>query len=146
MTGSLTRSITRIDYNMSDTVNKRMWDRFVVRARLTVPQEFPLLSDKILEYARQNPLFQQKNQVRLAQNKEIQVRLIYDIDQLDSLQKIKYFEETRKKLSPLPEDSWSSYRRKMHRRSSFTIIFIHYIPENRQLMQNWNFTMMLLPF
>ena len=85
---------------MSDTVKKRMWDTFVVRARLTVPKEFPLLSDKILEYARQNPLFQQKNQVRLVQNKEIQVRLIYDISQLDSLQKIKYFEETRKKLSP----------------------------------------------
>jgi hypothetical protein len=87
------------EYN-NDTVNKKMSDRFVVRAKTRDPNEFSALGDKILGYVRQNPLFQQKNQVRLVQNKEIQVRLIYDIDQLDSLQKIKYFEETRKEIVP----------------------------------------------
>ncbi|MEI6048926.1 MAG: hypothetical protein WCS03_08520 [Bacteroidota bacterium] len=85
-------------YNVNDTVNIRMADRFVVRARVSVPQEFALLRERILEYAGQNSLFQLKNQVRLAQNKEIQVRLIYDINQLDSLQKVKYFEETRSRI------------------------------------------------
>jgi len=92
----------QIDYknnhNLNDTINKRMQDRFVVRVRLADPQKFPLLSGKILEYARQNPLFQQKNQVRLAQYDEIRLRLIYDINQLDSLQKVKYFEETRGRI------------------------------------------------
>ncbi len=93
----------RIDYKgnydlINDTVSKRMLDRFVVRVRTKTLQEFPLLKEKILEYISQNTLFQQKNQVRLALNKEIQVRLIYDIDQLDSLQKVKYFEETRNRI------------------------------------------------
>jgi hypothetical protein len=88
------------NHNMNDTINKRMLDRFVVRAILIDPKKFPLISEKILEYARQNPLFQLKNQVRLAQNDEIRVRLKYDIKQLDSLQKVKYFEETRSRIRP----------------------------------------------
>ncbi|MDO9579085.1 MAG: hypothetical protein Q7J06_00735, partial [Bacteroidales bacterium] len=94
----------RIDYKDSydanDTINVRMTDRFTVRVRLSKSPEFLQFTKYIIEYARNNPLFQQKNQVRLAQNSEIRERLIYDIDQLDSLQKIKYFEETRKKISP----------------------------------------------
>ncbi|MCX6327625.1 MAG: hypothetical protein NT144_13395 [Bacteroidia bacterium] len=86
------------NFYSNDTTNKRMEDRFVVRGRLAVSKEFPLLSERILEYTRQNPLFQLKNQVRLAQNDEIRVRLVYDIDQLDSLQKVKYFEETRRRI------------------------------------------------
>jgi hypothetical protein len=40
-------------------------------------------------------LFQQRNKVRLRQNQELLKRLDFDILQLDSLQKVKYFEETR---------------------------------------------------
>jgi hypothetical protein len=40
-------------------------------------------------------LFQQRNRVRLKQNLELLSRLNKDITQLDSLQKVKYFEETR---------------------------------------------------
>jgi hypothetical protein len=86
------------NYSVTDTVNIRMTDRFVVRARLTVSHDFPLLRERIIAYAGQNILFQQRNQVRLAQNKEIQERLVYDISQLDSLQKVKYFEETRSRI------------------------------------------------
>ncbi len=86
------------DFKSNDTIDKRMQDRFIVRARVSDPQEFSLIRDKIIEYIKQDPLFQQKNQVRLAQNKELQLRLTYDIKQLDSLQKVKYFEETRSKM------------------------------------------------
>ena len=86
------------NFSSNDTINKRMQYRFVVRARVSYPQVFSLIRDKIIEYIKQDPLFQQKNQVRLAQNKELQLRLTYDIKQLDSLQKVKYFEETRSKM------------------------------------------------
>jgi hypothetical protein len=38
---------------------------------------------------------QQRNRIRLRQNQELLTRLDYDLLQLDSLQKVKYFEETR---------------------------------------------------
>lgn len=86
------------NYDVTDTINVRMKDRFVIRVRLNDSQEFAPLTEKIIGYAGQNTLFQQRNTVRLAQRKEIRERLIYDINQLDSLQKVKYFEETRNRI------------------------------------------------
>ena len=82
-------------YDPTDTINIRMTDRLVVRVKLVDNKEYSPLTGKIISYINQNQLFQQKNQVRIAQNIEIRERLIYDINQLDSLQKVKYFEETR---------------------------------------------------
>lgn len=86
------------NYNVNDTMNVRMTDRFIVRARLTDPKEFSHLSEKIIKYVNQNPLFQQRNLFRLARISELHERLIHDISQLDSLQRVKYFEETRNRI------------------------------------------------
>ena len=53
------------------------------------------LRESIIKYVEDDTLFQQRNRLRLKQNNEMLTRLKYDIKQLDSLQKVKYFEETR---------------------------------------------------
>jgi len=85
----------RNKHNVYDTVNVRMKDRFVIRAEVSDPEDLILIRNGILYYINNNPVFQQKNDFRLKQNNEMLARLNYDINQLDSLQKIKYFEETR---------------------------------------------------
>jgi hypothetical protein len=88
-----------VDYDEShsiyDTVNTRMIDRFDVRVQINSPQELSYLRQSLINYINSNPLFQQRNSLRLKQNQEIISRLDYDIAQLDSLQKLKYFEETK---------------------------------------------------
>lgn len=83
------------NYDPTDTINIRMKDRLVVRVKLVDNKGFSPLTQKIIGYVNKNELFQQKNRVRITQFNEIRDRLIYDINQLDSLQKVKYFEETR---------------------------------------------------
>jgi hypothetical protein len=91
-----------VDYNNShniyDTLNIRMQDRFDIQVKIKAPQELTLLKNSILAYINKDSLFQQRNRVRLRQNKELLVRLGYDILQLDSLQKIKYYEETKSRM------------------------------------------------
>jgi hypothetical protein len=82
-------------HNVYDTIDVRMKDQFVVRAQVYDPKELPLIRDGILFYSKSNPYFQLENNLRLKQTDEMLVRLNYDIKQLDSLQKVKYFEETR---------------------------------------------------
>jgi len=88
-----------VDYenknNIYDTLNVRMKDRLAIRAKVKSPQELSILENGILKFINSDSLFQQRNQVRLRQNLELLKRLNYDILQLDSLQKIKYFEETK---------------------------------------------------
>jgi hypothetical protein len=82
-------------HNVYDTVNVRMKDRFVIRAMVYDPKELVLIRNGIVSYVESNPFFQEKNNLRLRQTNEMLIRLNYDIKQLDSLQKVKYFEETR---------------------------------------------------
>jgi hypothetical protein len=88
-----------VDYNNShsvyDTTNVRMKDRLSVRVQINSPQELSRVREGMISYINSNPLFQQRNALRLQQNEEILTRLKYDISQLDSLQKLKYFEETQ---------------------------------------------------
>jgi hypothetical protein len=88
-----------VDYDEShsiyDTVNIRMTDRLDVRVQISSPQELSYLRQALINYLNSNPLFEQRNSLRLKQNQEIISRLNYDIAQLDSLQKLKYFEETK---------------------------------------------------
>lgn len=86
------------NYNVYDTINKRMQDRLVIRAKTSAPKDLPLLKEGIFFYVSNNSLYKQKNEFRLSQVKELLTRLNYDIEQLDSLQKVKYFEETRSRL------------------------------------------------
>jgi hypothetical protein len=83
------------NHSASDTINIRMQDRLDVRVKINSPQDLNLLRDGIIKYIETDSLFQQRNKVRLRQNQELLKRLDFDILQLDSLQKVKYFEETR---------------------------------------------------
>jgi hypothetical protein len=88
-----------IDYsnshNIYDTLNIRMKDRFDIRTTIKEPQELGTIKIALLDYFRHDSLFQQRNRIRLKQNNELIMRMNIDILQLDSLQKVKYFEETR---------------------------------------------------
>jgi len=82
-------------HNVYDSLNVRMRDRFAVRVQLQEPWEIPKMKDHLFSYVNHNPLFAQQNELRLKMIDELYARLNYDIEQLDSLQKVKYFEETR---------------------------------------------------
>jgi hypothetical protein len=83
------------NHDVYDTVNIRMMDRLDVRVKINSPQELANIRDGIIKFINNEKLFQQRNIVRLRQNKEMLSRLNYDILQLDSLQKFKYFQETK---------------------------------------------------
>jgi hypothetical protein len=83
------------NHNIYDTTNIRMQDRLDVRVRVKSPEEFPNISRGILSFISSDSLFQQRNRIRINHINELIFRLNYDILQLDSLQKVKYFEETR---------------------------------------------------
>lgn len=88
-----------IDYDkkftVADTANTRMLDRMAVRlfTRTIINQDE--VRDGIISFINSDSLLQQKNRLRLRQNKELLERLYIDIAELDSLQKLKYFEETK---------------------------------------------------
>ena len=82
-------------HNVYDTTNIRMTDRLNIRVKVKSPQELSVISEGIISFIKKDSLFQQKNRLRLRQNNELLIRLDYDIIQLDSLQQVKYFEETR---------------------------------------------------
>ena len=86
------------NHNVYDTVNVRMTDRLAIRVLTTSPQELSGIREGIFSYIDKNLLFEEQNRVRLSQIDEMLTRLNYDIDQLDSLQKVKYFEETRNRV------------------------------------------------
>ena len=83
------------NHNVYDTTNIRMQDRIDVRVIINSPQDLNLVRNGIIKFIEDDSLYQLRNHVRLMQNQELLTRLGYDIIQLDSLQKVKYFEETR---------------------------------------------------
>ena len=85
----------RNNHNVYDTTNLRIQDRLDIRVKIKSPQELSLLQNGIIYYIERDSLYQQMNRLRIRQNLELLTRLEYDILQLDSLQKVKYFEETR---------------------------------------------------
>jgi hypothetical protein len=91
-----------VDYKNShdiyDTTNIRMQDRFSIQIKIKESENLDLLRDGIIKYIESNKLFQQRNRRRLVQNKEMLERVITDIENLDSLQKVKYFEEGLEKV------------------------------------------------
>jgi len=83
------------NHSVYDTTNIRMQDRLDIRVKINSPQDLKLIREGILKYIENDSLYQQRNRVRLRQNQDLIKRLSFDIVQLDSLQKVKYFEETR---------------------------------------------------
>jgi len=114
-------------HDAQDTINVRMPRRFVVRVKTSAPQEMSKIRDGLLFYINNNDLFRLRNDVRLKNEREMLARVNYEIEQLDSLQKVKYFEETRRllpqkasqfiflqelKTQLLHEDIYALFRRK----------------------------------
>jgi hypothetical protein len=83
------------NHNVYDTVNVRMLDRLDIRVKIKTPQELTKVRDGIIKYIETDSLYQQRNRLRLRQNQELLSTINYNIQLLDSLQKVKYFEETR---------------------------------------------------
>jgi len=82
-------------HDVYDSINVIMRDRFDVRVQIKSSQELTSLKNGLLSYINSDSLFQHRNRVRLKQDRELLARYNYDIEQLDSLQKFKYFEETK---------------------------------------------------
>jgi hypothetical protein len=87
------------NHNVYDTVNVRLTDRLAINVKTTSPKELSEIRKGIFSFIEKNQLFQEQNRIRLAQNEDMLKRLNYDILQLDSLQKIKYFEESRNRAA-----------------------------------------------
>jgi hypothetical protein len=85
-------------HDVYDTINVRMQDRFDIRAKIISPNDLTSLRKGIINFIQSDSLFQQRNRVRLTLNRDMLSRLKFDILQLDSLQKIKYFEETKNRF------------------------------------------------
>ena len=83
------------NHSVYDTINIRMQDRLDVRVKINSPLDLNLVREGIIKFIVKDSLYQQRNRLRLRQNQELLTRLDFDILQLDSLQKVKYFEETR---------------------------------------------------
>jgi hypothetical protein len=83
------------NHSAADTTNIRMQDRLDIRVKIAAPQDLNLVRDGIVKFIASDSLYQQRNRMRIMQNKELLTRINIDILQLDSLQKVKYFEETR---------------------------------------------------
>jgi hypothetical protein len=92
-----------IDYtdrqNITDTLDAIMTDRLSITVKTNSPGELSEIRNGIFSFIEQNQLFARQNAIRMAQNNEIIIRIDHDIKQLDSLQKIKYFEETKNKTA-----------------------------------------------
>lgn len=83
------------NHNVYDTINVRVQNSLDIRVKINTSLDLNLIRDGLIKYIERDSLFQQRNRLRLNQNNELLRRYNYDIQQLDSLQKVKYFEETR---------------------------------------------------
>ncbi|NLN30462.1 MAG: hypothetical protein GX158_04375 [Bacteroidales bacterium] len=83
-------------HKASDTVNRRMQDRFAIRIKTKDIQKLPKIRNGIIAYINSNSFFQDQNKLRLSQADDMLARIDYEIELLDSLQKVKYFEESRR--------------------------------------------------
>lgn len=86
------------NHSVYDTTNVRMLDRIDIRVKISSPQELGLLENRIVTFIKKDSVFQKRNRVRLTHLNILIARYDYDILQLDSLQKIKYFEESKNML------------------------------------------------
>ena len=93
----------KVDYynnhNVHDTINVRMKDRFDIQVKIKSLQNLNKVRDALIHYINSNQFFQEKNKIRLNQLSESLKRMDVDISRIDSLQKVKYFEEPRLKAT-----------------------------------------------
>lgn len=83
-------------HNVLDTINVRMSDRFLIRVKTSIPSNLSRIREGILSYINKNQFFRDQNELRLKQTDALIARIDYEVHLLDSLQKVKYFEESRR--------------------------------------------------
>ena len=92
-------TLDNVDYsgnhNIYDTINIRMPGAFDIRVNFNSTLDLNLIRDGIIKYIGSDSLNQQRNRLRITQNSDLLSRVNLDINELDSLQKVKYFEENR---------------------------------------------------
>ncbi len=86
-------------FTVADTAHIRMQDRMAIRVISKSKVNLDEVRNVIIDFINSDSLLIQKNRLRLRQNKELLNRLKIDIAELDSLQKLKYFEETKNNQS-----------------------------------------------
>jgi hypothetical protein len=82
-------------HNIYDTINIRMPGNLDVRVNFNSSLDLNKIRDGIIKFIESDSLNQQRNRLRIAQNSDLLSRVNIDITELDSLQKVKYFEENR---------------------------------------------------
>lgn len=92
-----------VDYSNShdiyDTTNIRMPDRVDIRLNIKELQNLTEVRKGIFRYIENDSTFKQQNRLRIKQRTELLNRIEYDIADLDSVQKVKYFEEPRGRIA-----------------------------------------------
>ena len=86
-------------HNVHDSINVRMKDRFNIQVKIKSTQDLSKVRDGLIHYINSNQFFQEKNKIRLYQLSESIKRMDIDLSRIDSLQKVKYFEETRQRAT-----------------------------------------------
>jgi hypothetical protein len=93
----------KVDYynshNVHDTIDVRMKDRFDIQVKIKSLQDLNNVRNGLIHYINSNQFFQEKNKIRLSQLSESIKRMEIDLSRIDSLQKVKYFEETRQRAT-----------------------------------------------
>ncbi|NOU19907.1 MAG: hypothetical protein HOO91_20300 [Bacteroidales bacterium] len=79
-------------YNPKDTTQKRLSDVFYLRISVYDESIFSNVRDGIKKYISTNPFILQNNEVRIQQTKSMITEYQSEINKLDSLQKVQYFE------------------------------------------------------
>lgn len=82
-------------FTVADTAHVRMQDRMAIRLITKSKVSLEEIRNGIITFINSDSLLKQKNRLRLRQNMELLDRLNIDIAELDSLQKLKYFEDTK---------------------------------------------------
>ena len=83
-------------HNVLDTINVRMSNRFLIRVKTSIPSNLSGIREGIFSYINKNQFFRDQNELRLKQTDALMARIDYEVHLLDSLQKVKYFEESRR--------------------------------------------------
>ncbi len=85
----------RYDIRANDTIQRRLWDRFYVRAVVTDDDIFNRMKDGLYKYIYSNQYVQETNNIRKKQQAEMIKEIDNEIKKLDSLQKYEYFNQNR---------------------------------------------------
>jgi hypothetical protein len=119
-------------HNTHDTVNIRMPNLFNITLKIKSTVNLDQVRDGIIRFIETDTLYQQRNRLRLRQNDELLTRLNIDIQQLDSLQKVKYFEETR---SLLPKNGGGQIVFMQEQKTQLVYSDIYFLYNKKQLLE-----------